>query len=73
MMMRLAEDAVRSVLIDFSVSGPRNMTCFMAPVPIKVGTEPDGSVRGEALLDDGWRRRIDTGEIHLHEDLRPRD
>ena len=73
MMMRLAEDAVRSVLIDFSVSGRRNMTCFMGPVPIKVVTEPDGSVRGEALLDDGWRRRIDAGEIHFHEDLLPRD
>ena len=36
-------------------------------------TEPDGSVRGEALLDDGWRRRIDAGEIHFHEDLLPRD
>ena len=73
MMMRLAEDAVRSVLIDFSTSGRRNMTCFMGPVPIKVVTEPDGSVRGEALLDDGWRRRIDAGEIHFHEDLLPRD
>ena len=45
----------------------------MGPVPIKVVTEPDGLVRGEALLDDGWRRRIDAGEIHLREDIRPRD
>lgn len=71
--MLLAEDAVRAVLLDFSTSGRREATCYLGPVPVKAVTEPDGLMRDEALLDAGWRRRVEAGKIHMKEGLKPRD